>query len=256
MSKDLHAAADEAIDEIFSGETPIVKKKKKRLLEDLDPTLIPAGEQRNDAMKMIADELAEEAEDRASTEERFRLDPSRFRIENEIGSKASSLEVSYANPERAYCWARFKAENGVSQAEHKRSLTVGVRELATGKVWQEQIWHVVEGRDPEAIELKQVDGTRRLGDVILLWAKRVVHEAVQRVAEQKRQELYGKPKLAAQAFFEKTGIKVMTEADMANDPRYEKVAKHAEGFRRSNEVADAQVRDQLLAQQKARGRAA
>jgi hypothetical protein len=74
------------------------------------------------------------------------------------------------------------------------------------------------------------------------------------VAEEKRQELYGKPKREAQAFFEKTGIKVVTEAEMAKDPRFEKVAKHAEGFRRSNETADEQVRQQLREAQ--RGRAA
>lgn len=253
MSKHINDAADEALEEIFP-ESMHVKKKKKRPLEDLDPTKIPAGVQREDAMKMIADELAQVGEERQLTDERFRLDPSRFVIENEIGSKANSLNVSNANPERAYCWARFKGENGVSQAEQKRSLTIGVRELATGKTWQEVIWHVVEGTDKEAIELKQVDGTRRLGDVILLWAKRVVHEAVLRVAEEKRRELAGRPNRETQAFFEKTGVKIVTEAEMADDPRFAKVAKHAEGFRRSNQQADEQVRQQLLAQQ--RGRAA
>lgn len=252
MSKTLSDISDEAMDEIFD-EQPI-KKKKKRLLDGVDPSKIDAGHTRDEVMLMVKDELEQAGEEGANADERFRLDPSKFVIENEIGSKANSLNISNADPARAYCWARFKCDNGVSQAETKRALTIGVREIATGKKWQETIWHVVEGTDKESLELKQVDGTRRLGDVILLWAKREVYEAVQRVAEEKRQELYGKPKREAQAFFEKTGIKVVTEAEMAKDPRFEKVAKHAEVFRRSNETADEQVRQQLREAQ--RGRAA
>lgn len=251
--KNLDEVMDEAFEEAYGDDQPVKKKKKKkRLLEGVDPTQIPAGYERAETLKQIADELDQEAEERATDEERFRLDPSKFMIENEIASKAGSLEPSNMQPGRVYFWARYRAEHGISQVDHKLSITIGVRELATGKTWKEQVWHVVKGDDPEAPELKQADGTRRIGDVMLLWAKQAAYDAIQRVAEEKRRELMGAPKRAAQSFEAKTGIKVVTEQDMANDPRFEKIAKHAEGFRQANLAEQQRVQQQLLDEAKRR----
>lgn len=251
------ALAESVQDDLDPAATVLKKKKKKKhLLADVDPSTLPAGHTRDEAMKVVADTLAQRAEERTEDEDRYRLDPSKFEIDNEIASKRNSLEVTHADPERHYCWARFKCDSGVSQVEQKLALTIGVRELATGKRWQEPIWHVVNGSDKECPELKQVDGTRRLGDVILLWCKRNVHEAVQAAAEAARQRMMGAPARAAAAFEAKTGIKVVTEAQMATDPRFAGVAKHAEGYRRDNVAQDAQIRQQLLEQQRRGGRAA
>lgn len=250
----LNEAMDEAFDEAY-GDVPKKKKKKKRLHEGVDPTSLPAGHARDETLKAIADELEQEADERATDEERFRLDPSKFVIENEIASKAGALDdISGAQPHRVYFWARYKAEHGSSQVDHKLSITIGVREIATGKTWKEQVWHVVKGDDPECLEMRQADGTRRIGDVILLWAKKEAYEAIVRVADQKRRELLGAPARAAQAFEAKTGIKIVTEQQMANDPRFEKIAKHAEGYREANLREQAQVRQQLIEQQRHGGR--
>lgn len=254
--EEIDEAIDEAVDAAYEGELPKKKKKKKhRLMEGVDPRLIPAGHERDETMKQIADELEQEAEELAETQERFALDPSKFAVENEIGGKADSLQISHRRDDRAYCWARFKGENGVSQAESKLALTINVREIATNKSWKEKIWHVVEGKDKEALELRQADGTRRLGDVILLWAKREVYEAVQAVVDQKRREMQGAPDRAAREFEARTGVKVVSERDM-NNPAFQRAALHAEGFRRENLTEQQRVEAVLREEARRRGRAA
>lgn len=231
-------------------------KKKKRLRgldgERLRPDKIDAGHGRDEASRKVKDELEEEAELRADADETFRADADAFEIDTEIAAGASGLEVDGAQEHRHYFWARFKSDSGASQADAKLALRVRVREKATGKSWMEPVWYVLnERKDPEARDLMNSgDGTRRLGDVILLWSKREVHEAVVAAARAKAIEWMSAPSKAAHAFEARTGIKIVNEADMAREiaggrQAFEKATKHAEAHRGRNLAADQAVRERI-----------
>lgn len=131
-------------------------------------TLPPPGDARRETLRERADQLEEAAETAAP--EGGRIDPRAFEVDREIAQwtrgEVNSLSVTGALPERRYCW--------VPTDQH--GLYV--------KLKAAQGWAVVQGDDPEALELRGIgaDTTRRLGDCILMWIRADRYLLLQRAA--------------------------------------------------------------------------
>lgn len=121
-------------------------------------SLPEAGFARDEELKQRADVLAEAIE--TETPEAYRIDPSKIDIEREIAAliDRNELEVEHRQPGFRYCWVNF-SQHGKMVMSKKR-----------------EGWEVVAGNMPEAPELKFVDGTRHLGDVLLM---RITEERAQ-----------------------------------------------------------------------------
>ena len=128
------------------------------------PAALPAGDARREAQRQAADALAQEAEMRGV--EGGAVDPRAFQIDNEIAQHFNELEVSEAQPEFAYCW--------VQAGYHGRFIKMKQTERVPEDGRMVPVWEIVQGDMPEALELRgmMADTTRRLGDVILMRARK------------------------------------------------------------------------------------
>ena len=146
------------------------------------PADLPAGDARREAQARAADQLAEAAEARGI--EGGAIDPKKFVIENEIAQHFNELEVTNAQPEYEYCW--------VHSGQHGRFIMMKMSERVkiNGEVMP--VWEVVQGDMPEARELKgqMADTTRRLGDVILMRARKECALRVRQWREQRRLAMF------------------------------------------------------------------
>jgi hypothetical protein len=113
------------------------------------------GYKRDEEMARRKDDLEERAEKMADEQEVYAADPAAFTPDRDILSKLDQrmLAVSEKQAGYQYCWAYF-GQNG-QQVWAKRALG----------------WEVVSGPMPEAKEHKVEDGTRRIGDVLLMRCK-------------------------------------------------------------------------------------
>ena len=122
--------------------------------------LPPAGHARREELKKRTDTLAPQAEAaNAAVEGATAVDWSRVEPEREIMQYRDELSVSNKQDDYCYAWVN------VDYPLNAKGLKVREKLALKG-------WDVVKGDNPEAIELKQTDGTRRLGDVILMRVKR------------------------------------------------------------------------------------
>lgn len=111
-----------------------------------------AGHERREALKRREDNLQAEVDRMARKMISGTVDPKALEVVNEIAGKTQYLSVSNAQPGKVYAWVSTRAHGHHIQA---------LKPLG---------WEVVQGKDPEALELKGQDGgtTRQLGDVILM----------------------------------------------------------------------------------------
>jgi hypothetical protein len=121
-----------------------------------DPKLPAPGDARDEELRKRADTLAEEAERRANEQELHTVDAAAMQIDNELAQHYNPMHASMltvSNPQQGwtYAWANFVNQAGVQVMMKK---TDG--------------WVVVSGTDPESVEHKGTDGTRRIGDVLLM----------------------------------------------------------------------------------------
>jgi len=113
-----------------------------------DRPLPPPGDARREELSRRTDELEELAEQVG--ESMGSIDPSAFEVDPALAARFNELEVSNRDPAYAYCWV-FTGQLG-----------------RMVKMKTIEGWEVVSGDMEEAADLKQPDGTRRLGDVMLL----------------------------------------------------------------------------------------
>lgn len=132
------------------------------------PADLPAGDERREAEAQVADELAEQID---AMPEGAKIDPRAFKVENELAQHFNILDVSNGDLMLKYRWV-YSGQHGL---QIKMALADG--------------WQVVQGDDPEAIELKGIgaDTTRRLGDVILMKIPRDKYVMIQRREARKRE---------------------------------------------------------------------
>lgn len=131
-------------------------------------TLPPAGHARNEELKRRTDRLEEQAAHELQNVES--IDPTAMEIERELAGHFNELEVQNADPAFVYKWVNFVSNNGIALRQ------------ATAPP---ERWEIVTGTMKEAEDLKAIDGTRKLGDVLLLRMPRKRYEILEKVRADK-----------------------------------------------------------------------
>lgn len=131
-------------------------EEKKRIIKAGDGALPPPGDERRDELKRREDMLQGFAEKLSAEQEVHAIDPKALEVDRELAQhfdpvSLSMLRVTNMQPGWEYTW-----QNAVNQS----GLQVMMKKYDG--------WQVVSGSDPEAIEHKTADGTRRIGDVLLM----------------------------------------------------------------------------------------
>ena len=137
-----------------------------------EPDIPEAGYKRDEEMAQRKDELDERLDKIEDETGVFKVDPEAFEEDREILYKSidqQMVEVSNKLPDHVYCWTYF-GQSG-QQVWAKKALG----------------WQVVTGTDKECEEHKEADGSRRIGDTLLM---RVPRERWERLEEEslKRRE--------------------------------------------------------------------
>lgn len=140
-------------------------KKPDPIVEQGTAVLPPAGYERDEVLKIRDELLTQEAEERSEREEVYALDPKAFKVENEIAQHFDALQVTSRQDGYIYNWANFMTRGGM-YVQYKLAVTVNGQPL----------WEVVKGDMPECSGQRAADGTRRIGDVMLLRAKKERYE--------------------------------------------------------------------------------
>lgn len=152
-----------------------------------NPNLPPAGYQRQETLKQRTDNLQQQAEQRSEKEERFSIDPNKVEPIREIQYNMSALKITGKLPGYEYCWVNFKSpiDTPGLAIQQKQAITCYNHETKA----YESVWEVVHGDMPEAVERKGVDSLRKLGDVLLMRAKKDAYAALMRYQAQQRGRL-------------------------------------------------------------------
>jgi hypothetical protein len=134
----------------------ITDEQMDAAIQPQEATLPEPGHERREALKQREESLQEQIDRMSRQMLSGTLDAKALEVVNEIASKTQYLTVSSARPDYVYAW--------VSKNRHMQHIQA-LKPLG---------WEVVQGEDPEALELKGQDAstTRQLGDVILMRIKR------------------------------------------------------------------------------------
>lgn len=201
-------------------DVPILNKAQA---EQAAAELPPAGFARNEELAQRKDDLQEALE--TKTPEAYTIDPKAVDIEREIAYHLNHNELEVLGQQEGfrYCWTNYQNQTGKAVMEKKR--------------WG---WVVVSGNDPEAQELKAVDGTRRLGDVLLMRIpedKALVLDAMDAYRRQRQQDgVVGGIRQQA----EKTGGAIILHE---NDQMTEIAARRAALHQQAYKGIDKMLRD-------------
>lgn len=212
----------------------------KRTLVPEGRGLPPAGDERRDVLKARTDDLAEQAETDGA--EGGAIDPKALRVENELAQHFgldggfNELDVSNKNLAYEYKWQ----QSGFYGRFVKRDLAMG--------------WAVVgsmtDEDDGEAIELKAVDGTRRLGDVVLLRMRKDKFKLMKRREAAHRQAVQDGSTAALEELADEArrkhpsakGLKVHTPGNMS-EAVMKRLGMDAQAKDTVTKIIDRQVRD-------------
>lgn len=152
---------------------PIVRgdetERAEALARQAHAELPPPGHERREALRQRDETLQREVERVGQTIVMGSIDPKYMKIDAEIRSRTSYLNVSHPKPGYVYAWVSKNNHNN-----HRQRLE------AIG-------YETVQGDDPECLELRGTDGrgagtgtpdtTRQLHDVILMRIKREYYVA-------------------------------------------------------------------------------
>lgn len=159
-------------------------------------TLPPAGDARREELKRREDRLQEQAAATYANVEA--IAPDAMAIERELAGAFNSLDVAAADPQFVYKWVNFVNNGGIA--------------LRTATAPPER-WQIVSGDMPEAVDLRQVDGTRKLGDVILVRMPKQRYAILEKVRADKVARQGDSVVSELRNIAGKTGIKVHTAED-------------------------------------------
>lgn len=132
--------------------------------------LPPPGHARDEELRRRTDTLEQRAEQ--IFENVGTVDPEVFKKDREIQDmllKSDGLEITHRQPGYMYCWVNY-----VNQQANR--------------VWQKKAlgWEMVQGNLPECVEFKREDGTRRIGDVLLMRIRMDFHMILEQRNEERR----------------------------------------------------------------------
>jgi len=153
---------------------------------------LPApGYRRDEELARRSDELAERAETEGP--EVYAIDPKAVAPDREILHRSidqQMIHVSHRDPAYEYAWIYYGLNGQMIWA--KKALG----------------WRVVTGSDKECAEYKEADGTRRIGDTLLMKIPKERYAELEEMAQKRRDEQYLGIKARLQELSEKSGIKV------------------------------------------------
>jgi len=149
-----------------------------------NPTgLPPAGDEQREELRRREDDLAQRAEAKAAELEIERIDPNKFKPDNEALSLYDmAMQIDGALPDKRYCWCPAERETW------KASVQLQIKKM--------EGWEVVQGDMPEARdkEIMGRDGstTRWWVDTILMRTSVENYERLQREAAERQHRIqYG-----------------------------------------------------------------
>lgn len=232
-----------AVEEFDDDAADAARRPKKDRLQGR-PIDEPAGPKRRNAMARSKDELDEERDGKEVAVRALKD----IQIDGEIISNFNSGEVSNANPAFFYKWARYvKPYGGTAPVDYDLALTIRTSSHGVMKVWEK-----VNGSMVEAIEHREVDGTRKVGDVMLIRCRRDVHACLRRWENEKVAIRAASAGNALQTIGDRTGVGVRVQ-DVAvskrgyDDPVMQRAFKHAAANEIANRQLDAQIREGRVA---------
>lgn len=199
------------------------------------PADLPAGDERREAEARSADDLAERAETRGV--EGGAIDPKAFKIDREIASRFNELEVTNAQPEYEYCWVNAGHAGRFIKAKLSERVRMGQSIVP--------VWEVVQGEMPEAIELRgmMADTTRRLGDVVLMRAKKDVFLRVKQLRQAHLQAMQNGTTTELQELGERYRHRgVVIRTSFAED-QLEVMGRRAMARQQAHQILDGMMRD-------------
>ena len=144
--------------------------------------LPPPGYKRVDELKARTDNLEQKGEELAAVTERHTLDPKHFEPIREIRYQMDMLDVTNKDPNYEYKWVNSTAPSSAPGVQVRTALST---QVYLNNHYQ-AVWEIVKGDMKEALGQRQADGTRKIGDTILLRAKKELHAALTLSQQQKQ----------------------------------------------------------------------
>lgn len=196
--------------------------------------LPPAGHARKEELKKRTDILeAKAAHDFANVEA---IDPDAIEIERELAQHFNELNVANAEPGFVYKWVNYTSNGGIA-----------IRQA----IAPPERWQVVTGDMPEATDLKASDGTRKLGDVMLVRMPKKRYDILERLRAEKnaRQQQGHESNLRELARRNPKAVKVYGSEDMPESvtKRLTNPSQASINAMRGAEAAQAQFEQNLRA---------
>jgi len=186
------------------------------------------GHKRDEQLARRADELAERAE---SGPEVYGIDPDKVAPDREILHRSidqQMIHVSNRDPNYVYAWIYYGLNGQMIWA--KRALG----------------WRVVTGPDKECSEYKEADGTRRIGDTLLMKIPKERYLELEELAQKRRDEQYLGIKARLQELSEKSGIKVyedISEVEIGGRSLESVMERKAAAHEVATQYIDKKLRD-------------
>ncbi len=158
LNKKLPELREECRDRGLTAEESANRQEliKRIMLYDagmMEPDLPPAGYKRDEELSKRQEKLDERLDTAEDETGVHQIDPKAFEEDREILYKSIDKEmIKVTNKQDGYMYAwTYYGQNG--------QMVIAKRALG---------WRVVTGTDPECSEHKEADGTRRIGDTLLM----------------------------------------------------------------------------------------
>lgn len=190
--------------------------------------LPPPGDERREVLKERTDALEEQGEKLANEMEMEAANPAAYRPDNDLQAMIDLLDVEDADHEHFhYCWVQTGLQGRNVRAK------------------QVQGYEVVSGPMVEAKSLKQADGSRRIGDTLLMRIPRERYRQLRVKAENRR--LAREEGVSAKAFelarkYAHTGVQVYQEGEIP-DHLLKQIVKRQRAQERAGGMMDNFIRD-------------
>ena len=186
---------------------------EKRIIRQGDDTPLPEpGHKRREALKMRLEKLNAEAAELASELEVETVDPSKIEPDREIIQHFNSGDLPVSNRQEGfeYCWVFSDPRNNQAGRHVFKKRYQG--------------WEVVSASMPEAADHKHVDGTRRVGDVLLM---RIRYDRYVKLRREERETLKRREAGVSEGFME-LGAKHARHGVKVYDTVPDNAMKHAQ----------------------------
>lgn len=164
--------------------------------------LPPAGHARTEELKRRGDALeAKAAETHADVQA---INPDNFDVERELAGRFNALDITNKNDAYVYKWVNFVSNGGI---------------MLRQAVAPPERWEVVTGDAKEAAELRQVDGTRKLGDVMLVRMPKTRYAVLEKVQAERAARQHQGLEANMRQIAAKSKIRVYSNEDMPDSVR-------------------------------------